>query len=50
MNIYVVVDNLGYYHGIAMTREGAEEVIDDMKSSGCINAFKILVEEIEAPE
>ena len=51
MEIYVVVDNLGYYHGLTSTRKGAEELINDMKSSGYINSFEIMVEdiEIEAP-
>jgi tRNA uridine 5-carbamoylmethylation protein Kti12 len=47
MKIYVIVDNLGYYHGLRRTRKGAKELINDMKSSGYINGFEVIVENIE---
>jgi hypothetical protein len=46
MKVYVVVDNLGYYHGIARTRDVAQDIINDMKSSGYIQGFEITEEEI----
>lgn len=46
MIVYVIVDNLGYYHGVAGTREAAQDTINDMKSSGYIQGFEIQEEEI----